>query len=168
MSPTRRPANRNRIAVASLLLVTALGTGCADNKAKTAKAADGVPLSATVTNINPAPAAPVTTTTPTDSTYAPPLTGGYAASPAYTNPTYGGGAASPAYSQTPTTAAPVYATTGGAGAATGGSYTVKKGDTLFRIAHDRYGDGKQWPRIAAANPGLSPSTLKVGQRIVVP
>ena len=47
-------------------------------------------------------------------------------------------------------------------------YTVKKGDTLYHIAKDKYGDGKQWQRIAAANPGVSPTTLKVGQVLVMP
>lgn len=50
----------------------------------------------------------------------------------------------------------------------GGSYTVKKGDTLYGIARQRYGDGKQWTRIAEANPGLRPETLKAGQTIAVP
>lgn len=49
-----------------------------------------------------------------------------------------------------------------------GSYTVKKGDTLYSIARNRYGDGKQWQRITAANPGLRPESLKVGQTITVP
>jgi 5'-nucleotidase len=49
-----------------------------------------------------------------------------------------------------------------------GSYTVKKGDTLYGIARQRYGDGKQWNKIAQANPGLRPETLKVGQTIVIP
>ena len=53
-------------------------------------------------------------------------------------------------------------------ASAGGKYTVQKGDTLWRIASTSYGDGKQWQRIASANPGLSPSTLKAGQTIVVP
>jgi len=48
------------------------------------------------------------------------------------------------------------------------SYTVKKGDTLYKIAKDRYGDGKQWQKIASANPGLTPSTLRVGQTLVLP
>jgi 5'-nucleotidase/UDP-sugar diphosphatase len=55
----------------------------------------------------------------------------------------------------------------GPGASTA-SYTVKKGDTLFHIAKDKYGDGKQWTKIASANPGLSPATLKVGQTLVIP
>ena len=69
-------------------------------------------------------------------------------------------------------AQPVYdsATTvsGGAGSMAAGSYTVKKGDTLYGIARQRYGDGKQWSKIASANPGLRPETLKVGQTIQIP
>ena len=48
------------------------------------------------------------------------------------------------------------------------TYTVKPGDTLFHIAKARYGDGNLWKKIAAANPGLSPSTIKVGQKITIP
>jgi nucleoid-associated protein YgaU len=48
------------------------------------------------------------------------------------------------------------------------SYTVQRGDTLFRIAKHHYGDGKQWKRIVSANPGLTPSSLKAGQKIVLP
>lgn len=53
-------------------------------------------------------------------------------------------------------------------AVSGGSYTIRKGDTLYKIARDRYGDGKQWQKIAMANPGVTPQGLKVGQTIVVP
>ena len=53
-------------------------------------------------------------------------------------------------------------------AAAGSTYTVQKGDTLYKIARERYGDGKQWQKIASANPGLSPTTLKVGQKIAIP
>lgn len=63
------------------------------------------------------------------------------------------------------TAAPV---PGGAPAAAGANYTVKKGDTLFHIAKEHYGDGKQWRRIAAANPGVTATSLKVGQILVMP
>jgi nucleoid-associated protein YgaU len=51
---------------------------------------------------------------------------------------------------------------------TGGTYTVKKGDTLYSIAKSRYGAGNQYTRIIAANPGLSPTTLKIGQTITIP
>ena len=57
-------------------------------------------------------------------------------------------------------------TAGGAGA--GSSYTVKKGDTLYGIARSKYGDGKQYTKIVAANPGVSPQSLKVGQTLVIP
>ena len=50
----------------------------------------------------------------------------------------------------------------------GGSYTVKRGDTLYSISRARYGDGKQWSKITAANPGLRPESLKVGQTITIP
>ena len=50
----------------------------------------------------------------------------------------------------------------------GGSYVVKKGDTLYGIARTHYGDGKKWQQIASANPGLSPTSLKVGQTITLP
>jgi nucleoid-associated protein YgaU len=51
---------------------------------------------------------------------------------------------------------------------TGGTYTVKKGDTLYSIAKSRYGAGKEYTKITAANPGLSPQSLKVGQTITIP
>jgi 5'-nucleotidase/UDP-sugar diphosphatase len=47
-------------------------------------------------------------------------------------------------------------------------HTVRKGETLFSIAKVSYGDGKMWKKIVAANPGVSPSKLKVGQVIVLP
>lgn len=48
------------------------------------------------------------------------------------------------------------------------TYIVKQGDTLFHIAKVHYGDGKRWREIAEANPGVTPSTLRVGQKLVVP
>ena len=75
-------------------------------------------------------------TAPNDSTYAPPLTGGYGAAPSAAAP--GAYASMPAYSQTPTAPAAMPAAMPAAsGATASGAYTVKKGDTLFRIAHDR-------------------------------
>ena len=57
-----------------------------------------------------------------------------------------------------------------AAAATAGSrsYTVKKGDTLFSIAKTQLGSGRDWQKIVAINPGLSPQKLRVGQQIVLP
>jgi 5'-nucleotidase len=53
-------------------------------------------------------------------------------------------------------------------AAGGNSYTVQRGDTLWKIASQRYGDGKKWHQIADANPGLSPQNLRAGQTITLP
>ncbi|HEX4052729.1 MAG TPA: LysM peptidoglycan-binding domain-containing protein [Tepidisphaeraceae bacterium] len=53
-------------------------------------------------------------------------------------------------------------------AASGNTYTVKRGDTLWKIASTHYGDGKKWHEIADANPGLTPSALRVGQTITLP
>jgi nucleoid-associated protein YgaU len=50
----------------------------------------------------------------------------------------------------------------------GGTYTVKHGDTLFHIAAVSYGSGGQWKKIVAANPGVDPKHLKVGQKLVIP
>lgn len=50
----------------------------------------------------------------------------------------------------------------------GGSYTIKPGDTLWKISASHYGDGKKWKQIVDANPGLSPSKLRVGQTITLP
>jgi 5'-nucleotidase len=48
------------------------------------------------------------------------------------------------------------------------TYTIKHGDTLWKIAAAHYGDGKKWKQIADANPGISPSALRVGQTITLP
>lgn len=53
-------------------------------------------------------------------------------------------------------------------AASGDAYKVKKGDTLYAIAKAQYGDGKKWERIVAANPGLTPGTLRAGQTLTIP
>jgi LysM repeat protein len=106
--------------------------------------ADGVPMSSSAMDIN--------------------------AQPAYTPaPSYTPAPAQPVYDSTPVVASsvtPAYAAnSGGTG---GGTYVVKKGDTLYGIARTHYGDGKQWQKIAAANQGLSPTSLKVGQTITLP
>jgi 5'-nucleotidase len=52
--------------------------------------------------------------------------------------------------------------------ASGATYVVKKGDTLYSIAKAHYGSGKEYTKIVAANPGVSAKTLKVGQKLVLP
>jgi 5'-nucleotidase len=86
----------------------------------------------------------------------------------------------PAYQATyqpapvPTPAAPIAtdatatATPTATSATAGNTHVVKHGETLYSIAKASYGDGKQWQKIASANPGVSPSSLKVGQTLVIP
>ena len=125
---------------AAFALVAAAVTGCQSN-GKTA--ANKMPITPAVTDISP---------TPPSSSYSPPIQ-----------------PVQPIVAAQPVEAAPTQAAfTGGATATAGGKYTVQKGDTLFKIAHDKYGNGNQWNRIVAANPGLSPQTLKAGQKIVLP
>ena len=49
-------------------------------------------------------------------------------------------------------------------------YTVAAGDTLTGIAEQFYGDGESWGPIYEANKGSlsSPSSLRVGQTLVIP
>lgn len=47
-------------------------------------------------------------------------------------------------------------------------YVVQQGDTLTAIAKRVYGDPNKVKAIVAANPGLDPNKIKVGQKIVLP
>ncbi len=47
-------------------------------------------------------------------------------------------------------------------------HTANKGDTFWNLAVKYYNDGKQWKRIAAANPDIKPSSISVGAKIVIP
>ena len=53
-------------------------------------------------------------------------------------------------------------------AITGSTYTVQKGDTLFKIARAKYGDASAVNKIKAANPGLNADQIKAGQKINLP
>jgi 5'-nucleotidase/UDP-sugar diphosphatase len=137
--------------IALIGIATAALTGCAGSSSSSHKSARGndvldVQPTAAAT---PAKQAPYVGPTPTD-----PM------APA-DNISY---PAAPVASATPAsyTAAPAN------GSATGNIYKVKAGDTLFGIARTTYGDGKAWTRIASANPGLSPKSLKAGQTITLP
>lgn len=123
-----------------LAVLTALATGCATKK-------DPPPASAA---LDVAPTGGLATATPAygspqPSMYTPP-------SPAYAPPT-------PVVTADPTR---------DSRPAGGQTYTVQKGDTLYKIARDHYGDPKQWTRIAAANPGMNANAIKVGQKITLP
>jgi len=49
-------------------------------------------------------------------------------------------------------------------------YEVKKGDTLWKIAKDHYGDGSLYTDIFKANQDVltDPDKIKVGQRLRIP
>ncbi len=64
--------------------------------------------------------------------------------------------------ETVTLGAPVNTTT------TSSTYVVQRGDTLWRIASNKYGDGQKWRDIVNANPGLTPQQLRIGQTIKLP
>jgi 5'-nucleotidase/UDP-sugar diphosphatase len=68
----------------------------------------------------------------------------------------------------PSAAAPMMSTTPTASPAGEKTHTVRHGETLFSIAKASYGNGKDWKKIVAANPGVSPSKLKVGQVLAMP
>lgn len=76
----------------------------------------------------------------------------------------------PIYSQQPVTTMAMASTsvpTSPAPAIGGNTYTVQKGDTLFKIAREHYGDASAWRKIAAANPGAG-GVIKPGQKLVLP
>ncbi len=47
-------------------------------------------------------------------------------------------------------------------------HTVRRGDTLSKIAKKYYGDKKAWPAIAAANNIADANQISVGQRLTIP
>ena len=49
-------------------------------------------------------------------------------------------------------------------------YTVKSGDSLSKIAKEKYGDAQQWPKIHKANMDQisDPNLIHPGQKIVIP
>lgn len=56
----------------------------------------------------------------------------------------------------------------GSTAAAGGTYTVKKGDTLSSISASVYGTPNLWSKIAQANPQVNPNRLKTGAVLTIP
>lgn len=63
------------------------------------------------------------------------------------------------------------ATGGGAAAepvAGEGEYVIKAGDTYPRLAERLLGDARKWKEFSAANPGVDPQRLRIGQKIRLP
>ena len=63
------------------------------------------------------------------------------------------------------------ATSGAGGRATaGGTYTVKKGDSLSKIAKEAYGDASKWKAIHAANKAKipNPDLIHPGDQLTIP
>lgn len=147
-------------------LVAIIAVGCATKKEAPAasSALDVTPVQPTAPTGTAAMNPPPATYTPPAATYSAPPT--YSAGAGYTPPS------TPAFSEpaVSNSAEPKLETkSAGSSSTSGGStYTVQKGDTLFKIAKEHYGDGKQYTKIVAANPGLDPSRLKVGQKITLP
>ena len=54
------------------------------------------------------------------------------------------------------------------GVGSDGTYTVKKGDTLGKIAKQLLGSTSKWQKIAKANPSIDPNRLQVGDVLVIP
>ena len=48
------------------------------------------------------------------------------------------------------------------------SYSIQRGDTLWSLASRYYSNGQRWRDIAAANPGINPRRMRVGQIVVIP
>jgi nucleoid-associated protein YgaU len=159
-------------AIPVIALLTVVAVGCSTKKGTTPTATSGAldvtppAQSAAMTYTPPAPYTPPPAqqvpafTEPTPPTNTPPPQ--HADAKGAARKTRGAAGAT-------ANAAKTSAKGGTAAASTGGkSYTVQQRDTLFKIAKDQYGDGNQWKKIAAANPGLNADTLKVGQTITIP
>jgi len=48
------------------------------------------------------------------------------------------------------------------------TYEVVKGDSLWKIAQNKYNNGYAWTEIAKANNLKNPSSIEVGQKIILP
>jgi nucleoid-associated protein YgaU len=48
------------------------------------------------------------------------------------------------------------------------THVVKTGETLYQIAKEYYGRGDKWTLIVKANPKLSPTKVRVGDKLIIP
>lgn len=108
----------------------------------------------------PAPATPAPVTTaqaPAATTPAPATTAPTTAAPAPQAPA----TSAPAPASSTSTSTPSAATTSG-------KYVVTKGDSLWKIAEEKYGNGVEWKKIAEANELRRPNHIEVGEELTVP
>lgn len=102
----------------------------------------------------PAPAAPAPATT--------------AQAPAAPAPAAPAAPATPAPATT-APAAPSTTTTSAPAAATAATkYVVTKGDSLWKIAEEKYGKGVDWKKIAEANELRRPNHIEIGEELTIP
>lgn len=66
------------------------------------------------------------------------------------------------------TATKLTTTTETSQAITGTTYTVVKGDTLWEVAVNAYGDGYKWVEIAKANKLTNPNVIHTGNVLTLP
>lgn len=147
-----------------VLVVGSMGLAACDSNDKSKTEAPPAKTDSSIASIPPAPeystptAAPAATASPEVTFVEPtPVTTTFKPIPVKSNKT------ATAKGATTTTGSPASAT-----ATAGGKYTVQKGDTLWKIAQQTYGSGKKYKDIVAANPGVDPNRIKVGQVISLP
>ncbi|NSX87759.1 LysM peptidoglycan-binding domain-containing protein [Agrobacterium tumefaciens] len=94
-----------------------------------------------------------------------------APAPAATAPAPAAAPAAPAATAPAATAPAATApatTTPAAAAAAASKYVVEKGDSLWKIAAEKYGDGALWSRIAKANTLKHPNHIEIGEELELP
>ncbi|MQB10057.1 LysM peptidoglycan-binding domain-containing protein [Agrobacterium sp. ICMP 6402] len=90
-----------------------------------------------------------------------PATAATAPAPAASTP-------APAATPAPAPAATAPASAAPAAAAAAVKYVVEKGDSLWKIAAEKYGDGALWTRIAKANTLKRPNHIEIGDELELP
>ncbi|WP_454701766.1 5'-nucleotidase C-terminal domain-containing protein [Agrobacterium burrii] len=90
-----------------------------------------------------------------------PATAATAPAPAASTP-------APAATPAPAPAATAPASAAPAAAAAAVKYVVEKGDSLWKIAAEKYGDGALWTRIAKANTLKRPNHIEIGEELELP
>lgn len=127
-------------------------------------------------NLEEAVAAYITANSPykpyTDGRIAEVTPAGYVAPAKPAAPAPAATTAAPAATPAPAPAAPATpappTATPAAAAAAASKYVVEKGDSLWKIAAEKYGDGALWQRIAKANTLKHPNHIEIGEELELP